>query len=315
MATAPQFEMPDEAALDPGPAAPSRRSLVAVAVVALLVGVGGTLGVQAMLEQRGPRSEQAAREAVLAYVTAIASGDDEVADAALLPSAERAAAQPSSIAPEGRLRSPRIASAELGDGTARVEVTYVVGDRTVLRQLDAVYADGAWRMQRTLGEEVAISASLSVPVQVDAIGVVPATRSLLLLPGRHTVAAIEAPLVTMPGTTVDVDGDRRSRVAIQLEPELTDAALDALAEAGREFIDACTAQRSCALPPGIDTAQLPRPIVVARSGQAGEVAVQVPIASGEVGTALEVVGFMDPTLSRFEGMRCALAGGEPRACG
>lgn len=314
MATAPQFQMPDEDPALPERAA-SRRALVAVALIALLVGIAGTLGVQALLEQRGPRSEQAARAAVLDYLEAIATGNDRVAEDALLPSAERAAALPSSIAEAGRLRAPRVVAVELGDGTARVDVTYVIAERTVLREIDAVYADGAWRMQRTLGEPVAITTALSVPVQVDAIGVVPATRSLLLLPGSHSVAAIDAPLVTMPAVTFEVDGDPRSRVAVDLTPTLTDAAIDALEAAARDYVDACVAARSCALPPGFDSSQLPRPIVAPRMGQAGEVAVQLPIASGEVGTSLEVVGFMDPTLSAFEGMRCALAGAEPRSCG
>lgn len=314
MATAPQFQMPDDDQAPPEPAS-SRRALIAVAVVSLLVGIAGTLGVQALLERSGPRSEEAARQAVLGYLEAIAAGDDEVAEEALLSSAERAAALPSTIAEAGRLRSPRVAAVELGDGTARVDVTYVIAERTVLREIDAVYADGAWRLQRTLGEPVAITTALSVPVQIDGIGVVPATRSLLLLPGSHAIAAIDAPLVTMPAASFETDGDPRSRVAVDLAPSLTDAAIDALDAAGRAFVDECVAARSCALPAGFDAAQLPRPIVVPRAGQAGEVAVQVPIASGEVGTSLEVVGFMDPTLSAFEGMRCALAGAEPRSCG
>lgn len=314
MATAPQFQMPDE---DPAlpERATSRRAMIAIALVALLVGIAGTLGVQALLERNGPRSEQAAREAVLDYLEAIATGDDEAADEALLPSAERAAALPSTIVRDGRLRSPRVAAVELGDGTASADVTYLIAERTVLREIDAVYADGAWRMQRTLAEPVAIATALSVPVQVDGIGVVPATRSLLLLPGSHAIAPIDAPLVTMPATSFETDGDPRSRVAVDLTPTLTGAAIDALEAAGRDFVAECVAARACALPPTFDASQLPRPIVVPRTGQAGEVAVQVPIASGEVGTSLEVVGFMDPTLSAFESMRCALAGAEPRSCG
>ena len=315
MATAPQFQMPEEGWADQPHERPSRRSHIAVALVALLVGIATTFGAQALLAQNGPRSEQAAREAVLAYLTAIATGDDEVAEESLLGSAERAAALPSSIDAEGRLRSPRIVAAELGDGTARVDVTYVVSERIVVRAIDAVYADGAWRMQRSLGEVVPIMSTLSVPVQVDAIGVVPATRSLLLLPGRHTVAPIDAPLVSMPGASVDVDGDPRSEVVIDLRPALTPAAIDQLAAAARAFVAQCSADRSCALPSELDTTQSPAPIVVARTGQAGEVAVQVPIASGEVGTSLQVVGFMDPNLSGFEGMRCTRVGGEPRTCG
>lgn len=314
MATAPQFHMPEADPVLPERAA-SRRAMIAIALVALLVGIAGTLGVQALLERSGPRSELAAREAVLAYLEAIATGDDEAAEEALLPSAERAAALPSTIAEEGRLRSPRVAAIELGDGTARVDVTYLIAERTVLREIDAVYADGAWRMQRTLGEPVAITTALSVPVQVDGIGVVPATGSLLLLPGRHTIAAIDAPLVTMPAASFETDGDPRSGVAVELAPTLTDGAIDALEAAGRGFLTECVADRSCALPLDFDASQLPRPIVLPRAGQAGEVAVQVPIASGEVGTSLEVVGFMDPRLSAFEGMRCALAGAEPRSCG
>ncbi|WP_306231803.1 hypothetical protein [Agrococcus beijingensis] len=314
MATAPEFQMPYEGWVDADRARPSWRSYVAVALIALLVGVAGTLGVQALAAQGGPRSEQAARDAVGAYLQSIAAGDDAVAEASLLSSAERAAALPSSIAAEGRLHSPRITGVELGDGTAQVSVSYAVADRTVLRRIDAVFADGAWRMQRTLGEVVPVRSTLSVPVQVDAIGVVPATRSLLLLPGRHRVEPIETPLVSMAGTTVDVDGDPRSQVAIDLEPTLSAAAIAELAAAGRAFVAECSAARTCALPAGID-AELPDPIVVPRIGQAGEVAVQVPVASGEVGTSLEIVGFMNPSLSTFEGMRCALAGDEPRPCG
>ncbi|MEV7529309.1 Rv0361 family membrane protein [Agrococcus sediminis] len=313
MASAPQFHMPDEA--EPPREGGVRRSHIAVALVALLVGVGATLGVQALAAQSGPRSEQAVRDAVLGYLGAIAAGDDDTADAALLGSAQRASAQPSSIAADGRLRSPRITEVVLGDGTARVDVSYAVADRTILSRIEAVFADGAWRMQRTLGEPVPISSALSVPVQVDAIGVVPATRSLLLLPGRHTIAPIETALVTMPGSTVDVDGDPRTQSAIDLEPTLTAAALSQLAATGSGFAAACSADRSCNLPAGFDASTLPDPIVVPWSGQAGEVAVRVPIASGDVGTALEVVGRMSPDLSTFEGMRCALAGEEPRPCG
>lgn len=291
-----------------------RRSHVAIAVVALLVGVGGTLGAQAVAALDGPRSERAAGEAALAYLQAVAAGADEAAERALLPSAERAAATPSSIAEQDRLRSPRISQVQLGDGTARVDVSYVVDDRTTLRRVDAVWADGAWRMLRTLGEPVPLAVGLSVPVRVDTIAVVPATRSLLLLPGVHRVAPIDAPLVTMEGATVAVDGDPRTPVAIDLDPALTAEAVALLRAAAVARLEACIAAGSCAVPAGIDPQALPDPVVTSWTGPAGEVAVELPIAQGGVTTSMLVVGRMGPDLDRFETIRCALALDELRPC-
>lgn len=330
MAEMPQFRMPgDRAEAGPGDAGgrPRRRwveaaaerrigrSHLVVAIVALLLGVAGTLGAQAIAQQTGPRSEAAAREAAAEHLRAIAAGDDEAASLGLLSSAERAAAPPSSIDEEGRIRSPRVVAARLGDGTARVDVAYVVGDRTVLRPLDLVYADGAWRIERALGEQVSIAAALPVPVQVDAIAVVPATRTLLLLPGVHRAAPIETALVTMPGQVFEVDGDARSAVAIDLRPSLTEEALAQLRAAAIRRLEACEASRGCALPAGLDPGSIPDPVVTPRAGPAGEVAVEVPIVQGDVATSMLVVGRMSPDLSTFESLRCALALEDAVSCG
>ncbi|TXQ54862.1 hypothetical protein FV289_23065, partial [Escherichia coli] len=138
MAQVPEFHMPDAAWEEAQRARQRWRSHIAVGLLALLVGVGATLGAQAIAEQHGTRSEQAAHAAAVAYLHALETGDDAVAEASLLDSAERAAAPPSSIAQEGRLRGPRITSVALGDGTAQVRISYAVADRTVLRRIDMV---------------------------------------------------------------------------------------------------------------------------------------------------------------------------------
>lgn len=269
---APEFVMPPEAAASPSPGPPSSRrrsvasdpaadptadrddvvltherlpwrQLVIVALVGVLLGSSVPAVLQQADRAAAVERVESLRSTAQRYLDAIAHGDAALATAIAPLEGDTAPAR--ALRTADPISGAQVRSVLVDERAGIVEVAYQVGSARERQTIAADRADGAWRLTTSLAEPVVVHAPDGwTSLRVGGVEL-PASREVMLYPGRYQVDRVSGPMLRSGGERFEVDGDPESSTELHTSIEPSERLGAAATAVAASRVEACEALPEC----------------------------------------------------------------------